>query len=63
MKSATQGKPTEHSYLIQLHMEQDGRMPIKATPARLCTPHMKHGSQFHCSWASSRTGGKKQEKV
>lgn len=48
MNSATQGKPREHSYLVQLHMEQDGGMPIKATPARPCTLHMKHRSQFYC---------------
>lgn len=39
MNPATQGKPREHGYLIQLHVEQDGRMPIKATTAWLCTRH------------------------
>lgn len=36
MDSGTQGKPGEHSCLIQLHMEQDGSMPIKVTTAWLC---------------------------
>lgn len=63
MNSATQGKPREHSYLIQFHMEQDGRMPIKATTAWLCTLHMKHRSQFYCSWASFRTGKKKKNQT
>lgn len=57
MDSNTQGKQREeHSCLIQLHMEQDRRMPIKATT------HMKHRSQFYCSWGSFRTGGKKKKK-
>lgn len=39
MDSGTQGKPGEHSCLIQLHMEQDGSMPIKVTTAWLCALH------------------------
>lgn len=61
MNSATQGKPREHNYLIQLHTEQDGRMPVKAT-AWLCTLHMEHRNQFYCSWSSFRTEGKKRKK-